>query len=693
MPGCVIRTVDGLERGLAMKTWLRVLAVMAATCLLALPGLAQSNAQATSGQSLGDFGAPTTDLRSGQPSDGFGSINPYNIPQRHWTVEGLVKDLNGDPVPGAKIVVEPLNGGSEERPLQSDVQGRFYTEYSLNADLTKDLKVLVVASKKGYLKAHETVQFTGVEKPRAIIITLRDPQPDADLLSQEDLIPALTSRLKNLGTADGLSAKSEKDYARGLEDFQVRNRPDHAIGPFSKVVERDPGCVDCRAMLAVADLASGDWDSANRDLEEAVNTSVKDRKAGRPEPLVLYGVLESWRHEYGQAAAYFAEALKYTPKDPLALQEAGRAELMLQKWPAADSYLAQALAAGAGPDARFLRVKALLNEDATDEARAQMALFLNGRDVKNMPIGVRELYTEVQQKKKVEVTYAKLKTEVEEPIDYLTRTTPELKSLRPAADQAPLAGILSAVGRNVEESFRSFPNTSSVEEIHQEKLSRRGKREGYLDQKFYYLCVIPEQSWGPGFSEFRGSVGAEQGQPAGLKDGFMLTSGFTSASLIFHPAYQAQSTFRYLGRQQVDGVDSYVLAFAQIPMKSKLYGTFKSSDSLVTTFTQGLVWVNPQTYQILRLRTDLLKPLPEVKLERQTTDIDYGEVRFKGVDGSFWLPKDVTVTVSWASRNLRNKHEYSGFKVFNVASIEKTSKPNAPAQQASQQQPTPQIEP
>ncbi len=651
----------------------RAFAIIAATCLCSLPAAAQVSAGAVTGQG--------------------GSFNsPYYLMQKHWAIQGVVKDLDGNPVQGAKVVVEALNGGADQRLVQSDVLGRFNAEFSLNASFTKDLRLQLVASKKGYLKGHEIVHFLDPEKTWMVIITLRSPQPDSDLLSQEDLVPSLASRLKNLGPADGLSQKSEKDYARGVDDLLVRNRPDRAIGSLSSVVERDPACLDCRVTLALADIGSGDWDSADRDLEDAVSTSVKDHKAAREEPLLLYGVLQSWHHNYSQAAAYCIEALKYAPKDPLALQEAGRANLMLENWAAADSYLAQALAAGAAPDARFLRVKALLNEGATDDARAEMARFLDGRDIKSMPVNVRELYTLVQQRKNVELAYAKgPKTDVEEPIDYLRRTTPELKTLVAAPDQSPLADILSAVGKNVENSFRNYPNTSSVEEVHQEKLSRRGKREGEVDEKFYYLCVMPQQSWGPEFSEFRASLNDQHGQLSGLSDGYMLTSGFTSASLIFHPAYQAQSEFRFLGRQQVDGVDADVVAFAQVPAKSKLYGTFKYNGNFVTTFTQGLAWINSQTYQILRLRTDLLKPLPEVRLSRQTTDINYAEVHFKGVQGGFWLPRDVSVTVSWANRNLRNEHQYSGFRVFNVDSAEKVSKPKMPPQQASEQpsNPTP----
>jgi hypothetical protein len=92
-------------------------------------------------------------------------------------------------------------------------------------------------------------------------------------------------------------------------------------------------------------------------------------------------------------------------------------------------------------------------------------------------------------------------------------------------------------------------------------------------------------------------------------------------------------------------------------------------------FTQGLAWVDPSSYQILRIRTDLLTPLPEVRLERETTEIDYGEVHFKTLAEAFWLPHAVTVTVGWNGKNLRNEHEYSDFKLFSVASSQKVGKP------------------
>jgi tetratricopeptide (TPR) repeat protein len=210
-------------------------------------------------------------------------------------------------------------------------------------------------------------------------------------------------------------------------------------------------------MRALVELASSDWDGANRDLGEAVNATLKDRKAGRAEPLIFYGVMESWRHENGQAAAYFAEALKFSPKDPFALEETGRAELQLQNWTTADAYLAKALSVGAGPDARLMRVQALLNEGHSDEAKKEMNRYLDGRDVKNMPLRVRELYTQVQQRKAVEVAYAKVTSEADEPIDVLRRTMPELQGAD-ARHGSGAAGFHPH--RSWQERLRAFPEFS-----------------------------------------------------------------------------------------------------------------------------------------------------------------------------------------------------------------------------------------
>jgi hypothetical protein len=238
-----------------------------------------------------------------------------------------------------------------------------------------------------------------------------------------------------------------------------------------------------------------------------------------------------------------------------------------------------------------------------------------------------------------------------------------------------LDSILDDVGARIVEMVKDFPNTSSLEAVHQQKLGRQGKVRDGLDQKFRYLCLMPNDAWGPGFVEYRADLNGGEATLKGLSDGFMLTKGFVSAPFYFHPAYRSGSDFRYLGRQDIDGRHTYVVAFAQIPAKAHLCGGFRNGRENVTTFSQGLAWIDTATSQIIRIHTDLLDPLPQFQLERETLDIHFQEVQFVHVKKQFWLPQQVTLVLDWNGKLLRNMHEYSNYQVFNVEASEKVGNP------------------
>jgi hypothetical protein len=443
-----------------------------------------------------------------------------------------------------------------------------------------------------------------------------------------------------------------------------------------KVVKRDTTCLKCKTMLGLAELSSGDWDGASRNFGEGAKRSLEDPKIARAEPLLAYGVMESWQHDPKGATGYLMEALKLSSQNPLALEEVGRAQLLLENWGVAHEYLAKAVAAGADPAVRLLDVQALLGAQNFDGAGKEMERYLDGRDVKKMPLSVRHLWAQVENKKKVEAAYVKAAAPpAVKHIDYLHQNVPELKGIVPVTSQEELPSILAAVGKNVADFFKNFPNTVSLEQIHQEKLKHNGKVVGSLDEQYHYLCLTPAEPTGPGFSEFRADQTGHESHPEGLERGFMLTSGFASSALVFHPAYQSESTFRYLGRQKVNNRDAFVIAFAQEPAKARLSGNFKLGENTMPTFSQGLAWVDAESYQIVRLRTDLLRPLPEVRLDKETTEIDFGEEHFKDIAEAFWLPRAVTVSVDWNGKSMRNTHAYSEFKLFNVGQSQRIGKP------------------
>ena len=264
-----------------------------------------------------------------------------------------------------------------------------------------------------------------------------------------------------------------------------------------------------------------------------------------------------------------------------------------------------------------------------------------------------------------------IRSYADQPLQALLRDYSELKGVKPAQDQSELPEILRQVGEKVEAFFHDFSNTSSLEQVNEEYLKRDGKIKDSATLEFQYVCLTSPTPETPGLNEYRMGGDSEKR----LLSQLMLTSGFIAASLPFHPHYQSESNFRLIGWQIDDGRPVLVIAYAQRPDKSRLHGRFNMGAEGVDTFSQGFAWVDGATYQIIRMRTDLLTRFPKVRLDRETTVIRYGEVRFKNASARFWLPLQVTVIVEWQGRIFRNTHSYSDFKLFNVEATQRQGKP------------------
>jgi len=651
-----------------MRSRLAFLALFATVFCLPATLIAQAAANAgpvNAGAIVGGF-----DVRPGQ-------IRTY----AQKVIACKVFTPQGEIVPHAKVEILN-NAGGPFYLLLTDGRGEFDAVYEFfeESEAVKNFTATIKISKKGFQTARRIAQSPASAGAPRTVITLRPVEPeDPALLPLADLIESVAPRLRQLGPADGLPAKFQKDYARAAQEFLDRGRADRAVPNFFEVARLNRSCLKCRTMLALAELSWGDWDSAQEEITDSVNMMIANPKLGIPEPFVVDGVLVSWGHDPAKASSYFAEALTYAPQYALALQEHGRAQCLNMDWRDGSESLKKALAAGAGPEARLLHAEALLWTGTPAEAVAEMNLYLDGRNPKSLPPRARAVWERIQSGKKEQTVIlaakAKAKARGKQPLDYIHNPPKNLADFEAASDQEPLEAILAAVGKNVSKLFTDLPNLSCVESVRLEKLTSRGGTDLSQQFKYRYLALAPEHPWGPSIDEFRADTKGKETPQLGFSDNFMLTSGFVSAPLILHPAYQSGSTFRLLGRQKVKGRNTYVLAYAQEPSKSHISGAFQYGSTTRPTYTQGLAWVDAETYQIIHLTKDLLNPLPQVNLEKQTTDIEFSEVHFNQGTQTFWLPNAVTVTLDWNGKVFRNNHAYSDFIVFNVQSSQKIGRP------------------
>lgn len=251
----------------------------------------------------------------------------------------------------------------------------------------------------------------------------------------------------------------------------------------------------------------------------------------------------------------------------------------------------------------------------------------------------------------------------------LVELIPELKDVEFEESQELLPSLLEKVGENVELFFKDYPNTSALEKVYMERVEPGGVTNQYRKHEYHYIITAIDSKDEIGLEEYRASLKDERLDARELQGAYFLTSGHASAVLHFHPRLQAGCRFRYLGREKKKP-HAYVIAFAQNPEKTKTYGMINLLGKDVAILKQGAVWVDPESWQILRMRSELLAPRPDVDLEAHTSIIEFSEVRFDGLSRTLWLPKELELILKFRGYEFRNRHRYSDYHLFSVRSIE-----------------------
>jgi hypothetical protein len=270
--------------------------------------------------------------------------------------------------------------------------------------------------------------------------------------------------------------------------------------------------------------------------------------------------------------------------------------------------------------------------------------------------------------------YNESKPYLNDSLSELQKAMPELRDVKAGEKDLPV--LLTHTGQEIEKLSLQIPNLISREDVIQ---TSPGSRSGHSSsQQFNYLILVHRTTTGTEMSEYRTDLQNRSiGQP-GEDPRAPTAHGFVLAWAYFHPTVRAESQFRYLGRQKIDGRNAYVVAFSQTPGLVHAPGEIRVGDKSFPMLYQGIAWIDESTFRILRLRTDLLAPQPEAQLQKLTTTVDFAEVRIPHSKLRLWLPRiaivewktiprssiDLSPTV--ASGRYIERHLYSHYHLYQV---------------------------
>jgi hypothetical protein len=255
----------------------------------------------------------------------------------------------------------------------------------------------------------------------------------------------------------------------------------------------------------------------------------------------------------------------------------------------------------------------------------------------------------------------------------LAPTEPATPELQPFGSPCSADEIIPRVSANVQEFVESINRITAMEFMNFERRNSKGRLEEAANNKVNYVAIIhPLDNGFLSVDEYRnGSPGM-----SGFS-GHIASTGSVALVLIFHPVHVNEFAMSCKGLLAWHNVPAYEITFQQRLDRPNTMSEFRAANTSYAILLKGTAFVDPETFQVLHLDTDLMKPIPEVLLDAEHQSIDYGPVAFVTHNDNLWLPQVADITVHFRHKQFSERHSYTDYRLFTVDTGQKIGKPGA----------------
>lgn len=467
-------------------------------------------------------------------------------------------------------------------------------------------------------------------------------------------------------------------------------------------VQRDVG-------KALEALRANKPDNAIKHLESAHRYAPKSAEVE-----YLFSIYSTETKDPVRTRSYWMKTLELDPQHLSALLAVGQDDLQSNKSSEALSYLKRAIQVGPNSwRAQLLYSEALVIEKMNDEA-AQHALRAINLGHDSASAAQLVLVRVLVQKGQVDQAVSKLEEYVKahpsdkESASYLEKlknsaasgsvAAGEMSVVSNAEDALPFPSnwlppdadasvpavepgvtcnvddVVYKAGAQLMELAKDVDRFTATETLVHEAIDKYGMPSSPEKRVFSYAASIQERNHQfLNVEEYRLDKNGGQAEfPGGVA-----TNGLPALVLIFHSFNAPDFTMSCEGLARLSTGLAWQVHFKQRPDKPNVIKRYRIGvdGPSYPVALKGRAWISSDTYQIVRLETDLVAPVKEIRLAADRADIEYGPVKFAKGNVSMWLPRSADVYYDWKGKRIHRRHSFSDYLLFAVDDKQKISTP------------------
>ena len=202
---------------------------------------------------------------------------------------------------------------------------------------------------------------------------------------------------------------------------------------------------------------------------------------------------------------------------------------------------------------------------------------------------------------------------------------PDVAKAGPDASSVNLDDLLSRASTHVQKLVDEFSNVQCIERVEQEKLRPDGKIERKEESTFNYLILLSDNAGDLSLQESRLAVHEVKADRKNTP--MLLSNGFATLFLVFHPAYAGSFHFTDAGQETLDGHVLEKVAFEHTPgMKSPAALALRGREYPLEL--SGNAWIDPASGAIVKIEAGIGDTLLDVGLKSLQSEIDFVPEKF-----------------------------------------------------------------
>lgn len=269
----------------------------------------------------------------------------------------------------------------------------------------------------------------------------------------------------------------------------------------------------------------------------------------------------------------------------------------------------------------------------------------------------------------------------------VSRIPPDIDLQRPAvaAGVSCPANLLDKASERAAELVKDVVRFSATENLVHENLDARGIPVNHVNRTFDYVVDISRPTPNSlSVREYRSSSGQRSELPEHIT-----SNGIAELALVFHPSLRDDFEMTCEGQASWENRPAWIIHFLQRKDRPVRLQVFLVNGIVFPVRLKGRVWISAGSLQIVHLESDMVKPVPEIRLNREHVEVSYGPVIFKKFSTKLWLPMQAELYVEFGKHHFARRHSFENFMLFTTDTQEKVTIPDAIADHGSTIVPNP----